>query len=167
MVFEWCQANIPSNRTYRFVILDVHSGLGPYGIDTLITIDPPTEKMIAHFSEKINLTKQTVTVGYRPKGVFMHKLSSLLQNYSEDESIVAIGQEFGTFDEPTVLSTLYYENIAFQLAKRTGEFYDPNGPEGMALLNVFCPDDPNWKDQTIRLGHDLLVKAIAFLNDRS
>ena len=170
LVLEWCasaftQLNRDLSNIY-FGIIDVHSGLGPYAEDTLITLDSPTDAMIHYFGEKMSAAAQRTTVGYKPTGVFVQKLGLYLQDLTKcsTENIMIIGQEFGTIEEYDVLSGLYLENALFHSAKRSGIEYDPNGVGGQALLKAFYPSDKTWRRQIILLGRERLCQYIELMN---
>jgi hypothetical protein len=170
LVLEWCQTQFAklncSVKELCFGIIDVHSGLGPYAVDTLLTIAPPTESMINFFGDKMAIATQITTTGYKANGVFAKELANCIQNSTrcEPSQIFVIGEEFGTIQESDVLSALYNENIIFQYAQRNGALYDLDSEEGKILLKAFYPEEKEWRHRVVFSGRELLLQSLHFLN---
>ncbi len=169
LVFEWCESRFQAlkyDNAFKFGIIDVHTGLGPFAFDTLITITPPTDLLMEVFGEKMSVSKQMENIGYKATGVFVERLGSLLQKATncDPKYIFIVGQEFGTISENEVLTALYNENAYFHYAKRTHACYRPEAPSGQAMLNAFYPNDKSWKHQVVLAGKDLILKSLAILD---
>jgi hypothetical protein len=170
LVLNWCiseLSNLEINFNERyFGIIDVHSGLGPYGIDTLLTIEPPTEFMLNIFGEKMSIAVQMATTGYQATGCFVSELAKCIKEATHCPSshIYIVGQEFGTINEEDVLSALYDENCHFHHAQRTGVSYNPNEAIGKAMLRAFYPEDRAWRHAIVSAGRQLLLQFLDILN---
>lgn len=168
LILEWCRARFDEmdlDKTgLRIGIIDVHSGLGPCGDDTLITIAPPTDLMLEVFGEKMHFAKQMAHIGYKATGVFVKQLRDVLRECTQTQyDCLVIGQEFGTFKEDKVMSALYLENALFHDALHNGVAYDPYGSGGKALRDAFYPDDPLWRKQILISGRELILKSLGIL----
>lgn len=168
LLMEWCM-NLFSSRkggleSVKIGIIDVHTGLGPFACDTLITMDPPTEPMMEVFGEKMEFSKQMANIGYRANGTVVLFLADLLREQFDSKEIFIIGQEFGTVELKEMLSALYFENALFHYKKRCHEPYDPNSEGGQALLRVFYPDSHEWKHRIVDSGKNLIFQSFELLN---
>lgn len=170
LILEWCRSRFAGmnqdKSMLRFGIIDVHSGLGPFGEDTLITIAKPTDLMMKVFGAKMNVAKQMAHIGYKATGVFVKQLKDALREFTQTHyDCLVIGQEFGTVKEDKVMAALYLENSLFHDALRRGEPYDPCGPGGTALMDAFYPDDPLWRKQILVSGRELILKSLCILKE--
>jgi hypothetical protein len=168
IVLDWVE-NVFCGRNLdelSFGILDIHSGLGPYAVDTLLTPKAPSDRMLKLFGEKMNLSLQMARVGYKATGVFALELGKRINQVTKcaSEQIFIIGQEFGTISEEKMLLALYKENNAFHHAKRTGEAYDPHGKAGIKMLQAFYPQEKLWREQVLQSGRSLILQGIELLN---
>ncbi len=164
VVLKWCRENLTRiPKRARFGIIDIHSGLGAYGEDTLLTYEAPTEAMKNFFGSKMDPAVQMATAGYRAAGVFNKELSDCIKRIDGTASVFAVGQEFGTIDEPKVIQALYEENMVFHHAKRYREVYDPYGKEGRVLAEAFYPREDRWRHAVVEKGLDLIAKSLDFL----
>lgn len=161
-VFEWFENNF-SGKTedVRIVVMDVHTGLGSYAEDTLLTVEPPTENMISIFGTRINAQAQEHTTGYRPTGMFIEALRDLIcrVTHCTRDKITLLGQEFGTVSFYKVVNALRDENTVHHTAKRDGIVLDPSSPVRQELLRAFYPSDHRWKHLVVQRGRELVEQA--------
>lgn len=161
----WCRKQFsdlkrdPSNL--KFVIIDVHTGLGPYAVDTLLTTKPPTDKMMHIFGEKMSIAMQMSSVGYKASGVFVDHLVEQLHKITKCslDQFAVIAQEFGTRKENEVVEALYEENRLYHEAKHEMREYDPQGPGGQLMLRAFFPEERDWRHRIVVQGRDLVTNA--------
>lgn len=167
-VIDWLKVTLEDlNREWNDVsigVLDVHTGLGEHGVDTLLTPEAPTEDMTNFFGEKMSEAMRTATTGYKPKGLFVVRLREELQKITKcaQERFFVIAQEFGTIPEPQVIMALYDESAEFHDAKRNGKEYDPNGPGGQVMLRAFNPDSDEWRHKVVLQGRHLIEQSSDF-----
>lgn len=172
-ILKWCEDELSSlafkARDIYFGIIDVHSGLGPYGIDTLITIEPPTEIMLNFFGDKMSMAVQMANIGYKATGCFVEELVNCLRKITKCPlpHIFVVGQEFGTLKEEDVLLALYNENALFHYKQRLSLLYDPNEKAGQDMLKAFYPEDRVWRHNIISLGRALIMQFLDLINQRS
>lgn len=171
LVLRWCEDQLlkleKNLQDMKIGIIDVHTGLGPFAYDTLITLEPPSDLMCEIFGEKMNVAKQMATVGYQATGVFVKRLKDRLIEISKCDSshICVIGQEFGTVDENQVISALYTENMHYHWAKRHKIPYDPEEEIGSIMLKTFYPEEKEWRHQIVLSGHELIDKLFILLKE--
>lgn len=163
-LLEWIENNF-KGKGKKFGIVDVHSGLGIYGEDILITPEPPTEKMIDYFGTRISGPTQKKTVGYNALGVFSAALGETIKKVSaiSEENIFILGQEFGTLSIKDVIKALVEENNVYHLAKKQGKGLDLSGYESQALFRAFYPLDIQWRQSVMKLGRTLIADAFVLL----
>lgn len=164
LVLDWFKRTFLGRELTNlyFGILDVHTGLGPYGVDTLFTPTVPSEIMLKLFGEKMSLSAQMATIGYKPTGMFVQGLSKKICKITKcaEDRIFIIGQEFGTVAEAQVMLALYEENNIFHHDEKT---YDPNGEAGRKMLNAFYPTERRWRHLVVQEGRVLVEKSLHIL----
>lgn len=167
-VIDWLKVTLKDlNREWSDVsigILDVHTGLGPHGVDTLLTPEAPSDRMTEFFGEKMSEAMRTATTGYKPKGLFVVRLREELQKITKcaEERFFVIAQEFGTIPEPQVIMALYDESAEFHNSKRNGKEYDPDGPGGQVMQRAFNPDSDEWRHKVVVQGRHLIEQSSDF-----
>jgi len=163
---NWCDALFMQLQRdlsqLSFVIIDVHTGLGEFAVDTLLTNEETAKKLFPIFGKKISLEKQADTGGYKIKGKFGDYLAQHLCRVAkvQPESILVITQEFGTRPEKEVFQALYDENMHFHHTKRNPEKYNPCGPAGQRMLYSFFPAEPSWRADIVSRGRELVETSL-------
>jgi len=125
--------------------IDVHTGLGPFGEDTLM-VDHTTDADVleAHFPERPHTVK--VTQGYEQvKGFFMSYFTNMF--VQPHQSWVALAQEFGTLPTVLVGKALIQENAGRK--------------DDDQLRWVFYPQSRAWRARVLERGLKVLDQAIA------
>jgi hypothetical protein len=143
-------------RASRIVAIDVHTGLGPYGEDTLL-VDASNARagvnvnMRKAFGERTQ-SADNESIAYRVRGA--HE-----QMYFRLFSVSAVHfatQEFGTFHVLRVLAALRAENRWHHYGTGT-----PDHPSKKQLRKMFCPDDDAWRERILRRGQEVVRQACA------
>ena len=141
----------------RAVVIDLHTGLGPYGQGEIVMSDPEQDpayrRAVAWWGAK--LVKTTVSgdsVSSHLSGTVKSAFSRILAG----AEVTAVGLEFGTSPPTEVFKALREENWLFQ---HVGE----NHPDAAAIkqhfLKTFYPDDDLWK-QGVREQAALVVRQV-------
>lgn len=172
-IFDWFErlfSDLGRNdlKDLRISVVDVHTGLGPEGEDTLLTMETPTDIMMQIFGEKMSESKRLATLGYRPKGVFIQCLGDHLQKITgcAQENLSKITQEFGTIEDKLVMIALVEENAHFFRAREKGEVYNPSGLGGQAMLRAFYPDKDSWRHKVVIKGQKLIENCFMLLENQ-
>ena len=140
-------------RTARTVLaIDVHTGLGPYAVDTLL-VEPRDYATIRQaFGDRVTAQQQgpayTLRGGIHP---FIHKVCA-------HATVACIGQEFGTFSPVKVLHALRQENQWHHYGGRI-----TNHISKTQLMEMFCPSDSAWREAVLNRGDALLRTAFDFV----
>lgn len=140
--------------------IDLHTGHGPRGEITLLSdASPgtPQDRFLRNrfpgFRVEATADNPDATTGQK-SGQIANGMAQLLPNASCFGTCV----EFGTATDEEQLVATYQE----QWVHRRGLREDPAyGPIVWAYRRCFTPDDPQWEDQVLRTGRDLLRSAVA------
>ncbi|MDH3685166.1 MAG: M14 family metallopeptidase [Myxococcales bacterium] len=141
--------------------IDVHTGLGPYGIPEMITElapeDPAYQRGRAWFGEIVKSTAAGESVSAKLQGVMERGLEQAL---GPETQLTALAAEFGTYDPIRVFWAMRADNWLEHHGKRDSE-------RGIAvkaeLLEVFRPDDAVWFRSVLERGAVLVEQAVAGL----
>lgn len=168
VLLDWFERNFTGKPSeVKITILDVHSGLGEFGVDTLLTLEPANDRMISIFGDKIARHHQGDTVGYQPTGMLIEALRNTICRVTNCalDKITAIGQEFGTVSAYKVLTALRDENTLHHIEKRAGRVLDPAHPVRQELLRVFYPKEREWKVKVLERGRELILQSMQLFVD--
>jgi hypothetical protein len=142
--------------TKRIVAIDVHTGYGRYGEDTLMIDAAPNRARVNAgmrngFGDCVALSDGSSST-YHVDGTQQDMYSGLVP----DAEVYFATQEFGTLHSLRVLAALRAENRwhhygsgAFEHASRR------------RLQAVFCPVDDAWRANVLRRGREVIVQAQA------
>jgi hypothetical protein len=133
----------------RITAIDIHTGLGPYGEDSLLVGRRDFEEMRNLFGERVKSFDPNQGPAFRVEG----SLDSILGD-AFGERVRYLAQEFGTYDSVRVLRRLIKENCAHHY-----EGGKPLSEEKLALREAFCPDDTAWRFRVIQRGEELFRSA--------
>jgi hypothetical protein len=136
----------------RIVAIDVHTGLGKYGEDTLLAEEEDYDKLRAMFGERVAPSTPEESPAYRAQGV----LSNVISQAVPKAEIFAITQEFGTYSPTKVLHALREENRWHHYGSVALDH-----PTKRILKKTFYPDDENWQVRVLQRGKELLEQALS------
>ena len=166
----------------RAVLVDVHTGLGAPGVDTLAVdhvdelpavetifpteFHPPRKKYQQNLKTRAGLKDAMVGQGQGAMsgydlmvgGVTSGFLKELLPHLQKNRDKFAVTQEFGTVDMIVTGQRVIMENYAH---------HHGTSPEkrhaGESLRNCFFVNTPSWKFNVARRGVVVIAQAIQFL----
>tara|TARA_A100001037_G_scaffold148975_1_gene134588 strand:- start:3579 stop:4682 length:1104 start_codon:yes stop_codon:yes gene_type:complete len=148
--------------TKQAIWIDFHTGLGPFGIDSLlISGDDSPEKMAtltAHYGPTVQPNDPDAGVAYKIRGGMMDGVISRWPSISW----TAITQEFGTFKPIKVLRALRAENRMTQWSL-IEERKKVNAKERRELLEIFNPNSEKWQAMIMERGQQLIDDVITDL----
>ncbi|MEO7727879.1 MAG: DUF2817 domain-containing protein [Burkholderiales bacterium] len=142
-------------RAQWIVAIDVHTGLGPYGEDTLLVDAAPdrrdvSQTMHALFGNRVRL-QDNAGFAYRVRGAQHDMYYSLFPR----AAVHFAGQEFGTFNSVRVVAALRAENYWHHQGA------GPSHPAKQALFATFCPADNAWRTRVLQRGREVIAQACA------
>lgn len=138
----------------RIVAIDVHTGLGKYGEDTLLAEETDYELLRDVFGERVRPSTPEESPAYRVRG----SLSTMIPKIAPKATICAITQEFGTYNSTKVLRALREENRWHHYGAGTLDH-----PSKRILKETFCPQDETWRESVLTRGDELLKQGLAKL----
>ena len=141
--------------------IDVHTGLGPYGIPEMITEVAPEEPAYqrgrAWYGDIVKSTAAGESVSAKLQGVMEQGLEAAVGASSE---LTVFAAEFGTYDPIRVFWAMRADNWL----EHHG---DPESAQARSvkaeLVEVFRPDDPVWFRSVLARGAALFEQALAGL----
>ena len=144
---------------HHLVVVDVHTGLGRFGQDTLLVPaadegDPLFTRMRKAYGERVSSMNPERGPAYRVKGAYDTVYPRVLPN--ADVSFVA--QEFGTYNAVRVVKALRAEN--------RWHHYGDGGidhPTKLALRQTFAPENESWRAAVLRRGRIVIRQALGLL----
>ncbi|MBV6508565.1 MAG: hypothetical protein JJLCMIEE_01629 [Acidimicrobiales bacterium] len=144
-------ASVPDVR-----VLDLHTGLGPFGKGELISSDPPGSAALrrarALLGEDVTSILGDDSVSASLTGEWLPRLSEWTT-----ATVTAVALEFGTVDLLEILEALRADHWLW----RHGDPESTEGEEIAARLRqVFAPDDPEWCELIWKRFSDVLGRAL-------
>ena len=163
-----------SNRTWRRFLdavlrtkslaihMDIHTGLGSYGEETLIyTRNPkaPGFELARRCFGKSDLLIPGDAITPDVSG----PIPSSFAEFEDDMPVLGVAPEFGTVPLNEMLSALIEENANWQAGNR-------NEPGRQAIvkrmMECFCPKDRDWRIRVWRQFKRRIDQSIEFLNNQ-
>jgi hypothetical protein len=142
----------------RLVSVDVHTGLGRFGDDTLLVAadqaSPMLAEMRACFGARMVPLDPERGPAYRVRGTYNSSFRVLLPG----ASLFLIGQEFGTYSPIRVLRALRAENRSYHYGSSSARLV-----AARALREVFDPDNETWRQAVLALGRIVMSQAPGLL----
>jgi uncharacterized protein DUF2817 len=136
----------------RIVAIDVHTGLGKYGEDTLLADPKDFEKLKKIFGPQITSSEPQHGPAYRIRG----GLDSLISRAVPRAELLFVTQEFGTFSAIKNLHALREENRWHHYGRGPLDH-----PSKQALREAFNPDDEKWRSAVLNRGKAVLDQALS------
>ena len=148
----------------RCISIDVHTGLGPFGVDTLLVdaeTDPETfEDLRFRYGDTVASLDPDAGVAYRIRGGMQAGFSA----HFPDIDWTLITQEFGTVSPLRVIKALRAENRMTQHSGWTSERM-LSSDERQRMAHTFNPPSERWRTMILERGRALLDDALDHLSD--
>jgi hypothetical protein len=139
------------------VAIDVHTGLGKQGHDTLLVEaeigDPLHTRLHGIFGDRVAPWDPEEGVAYQIRG----GLPSAIERRFPNATVDFVTQEFGTHPPLKVLKALALENRQVQWGTET----PLDHPTKKNILEAFRPDKQGWRDAVLERGQELALQAAA------
>ena len=141
----------------RLVVVDVHTGLGRFGRDTVLVsaADEGTALFASlreTFGDPVRSTDPRRGPAYRVRGAY----DDLYPRALPQATVHFVAQEFGTYRAVRVLSALRAENRWHHYG--AGSI---NHRTKRDLAEVFAPADESWRSAVLRRGRVVIGQALA------
>tara|TARA_Y100000748_G_scaffold303488_1_gene308766 strand:+ start:613 stop:1716 length:1104 start_codon:yes stop_codon:yes gene_type:complete len=161
LILEWLRTNL--EKTKQVFGVDLHTGLGPSGYDTILVPDDIIEDdykiLQSLFGEHVSPLDPTKGVGYRITG----DIHSGLAKEFFSINWLCITQEFGTFGPAQVFKNLRAENRWTQNNSLEDQRSIMEHWSRYNLLKTFNPDDIKWKESVISRGINVFRVLQAYI----
>ncbi len=161
LLLEWLDINLKNINAIWAI--DLHTGLGPSGHDTLLVSANTTEqqfkKLDEMFPKHVESLDPNAGVGYQIDG----DLHQGLQDRFSHIKWTSITQEFGTFKPIKVIRASRCENRWTQWGTYQTEQEAKKHWSRLAMLLTFNPDDSTWQQKIISRGNIVFASALADL----
>ncbi len=135
----------------QIVAIDVHTGLGKYGEDTLLVKEENYDTLRRMFGERVAPSNPDKSPAYRILGA----LETMIPQAIPKAAVFAVTQEFGTYSATKVLHALREENRWHHYG---GGALDH--PAKQILKEAFYPQDETWRESVLKRGRELLKQAL-------
>lgn len=136
------------------IAMDVHTGLGRFGEETLLVEPGNYETLRTSFGPRVVQLEAERGPAYRICG----GLQNLIYKSALHAKIHFIGEEFGTYAAARVLHALREENRWHHHGTAAGITLDHGVKTN--LMEMFCPSDNSWRRSVLDLGAELIQRAI-------
>ena len=140
----------------RLIVVDIHTGVGPFGIDTLLVPaadegTPLYTKMYETFGERVSSLDPDRGPAFRIKGIF----DTIYPRVLPRADMYSVIQEFGTYNSVAVLKALRAEN-------RWAHYGDGSihHPTKLDLKEAFSPEDESWREAVLDRGKVVIRQAL-------
>ena len=140
----------------HLVVVDVHTGLGPFAFDTLFVHAGDEgseiyEVMKRTFGERVATLDPDRGPGYRIKGAY----DTMYPRVLAGAEVYFLCQEFGTYHVMQVVRALRAENRWHHYGDETLEH-----PTKAELKEKFSPDDEFWRQTVLDRGREVIGQAL-------
>lgn len=157
---EYLTEVLPSVK--RAVWIDFHTGLGPFGVDSLLVSNELGEESFSslknRYGSRIQPLDPNAGVAYRIRGGMLEGLAARFT----DINWTLITQEFGTYKPVKVIKTLRAENRMTQWSN-IGKREKLHSTERRRLVEIFSPESDKWRGMIMDRGQALIDDALADL----
>lgn len=148
-------------QSERVVVVDLHTGLGPYGHGEVILNvredDPVYERAVSWWgAERVKSTMSGDSVSAHLSGALNQAFPKMLPN----AEVTAVGLEFGTLPATAVFDAMRAENW---LHHHAGTAHAATTKIKQRLLRAFCPDDDLWRGKVWEEGRFAIEQVLAKL----
>lgn len=144
------------SKAKKAIFIDVHSGLGPQGVDTFMVDDKEAQTM----AEKIFPNRVEAHGGSGASSGYELMMGGLsLQKMFPSVEVVHVTEEFGTVPGVFVARNIFLENAAYHYA-RDSHLHEITQHW---LRDAFYPQSMSFKSKVLVYGLDAYFRAYKFL----
>ena len=142
------------------VIIDFHTGLGPYGNAEVILNEPEESaeyrRAVSWWGDRVRSSVSGGSVSINLEATLKLGFSTMLP----DTEVTAVSLEFGTLPALKVFRALRTENWIHH----HGNMNTPEAKDiKMELLSAFYPDEDIWNQQVLKQGMEVVAQVLEHL----
>ena len=147
----------------RLSVIDVHTGLGPYGYGEVINDHEPNSKGFEWASRLYGDNAYSALLGESSSAPKLGLLDFYWHNIIQDRGCF-ITLEFGTYPVEQLISTLWFEQ-QYQLSLQVGEPRKLDESRVLAMRNFFYPFEASWQQQVLFRSRQVVNLALIGLTE--
>ena len=147
----------------QVIVIDIHSGLGPYGYGELISDQSVDCSARQTLLDVFGATVTEPILGTSSSGIKQGLHDFFWHQQGEHVSFVTL--EFGTFGNSEMLGALFADQ---QLQQQPIDWQDDNTLAiKHRLQDFFCPDQKQWQELVLFRGRQVIEMALNGLSDKT
>ena len=156
---QWCEHNL--NHAKQIVWIDFHTGLGPFGVDSLLVAEGVDEESLkTRYGDRIQPLDPAKGVAYKIRG----GIQAGIESRFPDKEWTSITQEFGTIKPIPLLKLARAENRVTQWGGKP-PLRLLQSKERRDMLNAFNPQSLKWRRMILQRSRSIIEDAIAHLSE--
>lgn len=156
-VIEQLASQIKPEKREQVIVIDIHSGLGPYGYGELICDHPHDSKATQTAVELFGATVTEPALGTSSSGV-KHGLHDYFW-HQQGEQVCFLTLEFGSFGNSEMLKVLMADHQLQQSGKIAWSEEETLNIKH-AMQDFFCPDQTQWQELVLFRGRQVIEMAL-------
>lgn len=163
-VIDQLVAQLKPAKRKQVMVIDIHSGLGPYGYGELICDHPVDSQAHDYAVELFGATITEPSLGNSSSGT---KLG--LHDYfwhSQGDHVCFLTLEFGTFGNQQMLKVLS-DDQKLQQSGKVNWSDDKTLDVKHAMQDFFCPDETQWQELVLFRGRQVIEMALDGLTENA
>ena len=155
----WCERNL--SDVNRIIWIDFHTGLGPFGVDSLLVGEGVDEASLKQrYGGRIQPLDPKKGVAYKIRG----GIQAGIEIRFPDKEWTSITQEFGTIKPIPLLRLARAENRLTQWSGKP-PLRLLSSIERREMLKAFNPNSLKWRKMILQRSREIIEDAIAHLSE--
>ncbi len=155
----WCERNLANVQ--QIVWIDFHTGLGPFGVDSLLVGEDVDEAVLKHrYGSRIQPLDPKKGVAYKIRG----GIQAGIEARFPEKDWTSITQEFGTIKPIPLLRLARAENRLTQWSGKP-PLRLLSSKERREMLDAFNPRSLKWRKMILERSQAIIVDAITHLSE--
>ena len=156
---DWCERRL--THVEQIVWIDFHTGLGPFGVDSLLVDESANEAGLnEYYGKRIQPLDPEKGVAYKIRG----GIQAGIEARFPDKVWTSITQEFGTIKPIPLLKRARAENRVTQWSGKP-PLRLLQSRERRDMLNAFNPRSMKWRRMILQRSREIIEDAIAHLSE--
>ena len=156
---NWCEDKLA--HVEKIVWIDFHTGLGPFGVDSLLVAEGVDEEALKNrYGQRIQPLDPAKGVAYKIRG----GIQAGIEARFPDKSWTSITQEFGTIKPIPLLKLARAENRLTQWSGKP-PLRLLQSDERRNMLDAFNPRSLKWRKMILQRSRAIIEDAIAHLSE--
>ena len=156
---DWCERRL--THAEQIVWIDFHTGLGPFGVDSLLVDEGADEADLKRrYGKRIQPLDQETGVAYKIRG----GIQAGIEARFSDKEWTSITQEFGTIKPVPLLKLARAENRITQWSGKP-PLRLLQSTERRNMLNAFNPRSLKWRKMILQRSRAIIEDAIVHLSE--